>query len=852
MSNSFFNRNAGVGGRGGLSADQKKTATASEAKDILSVGTVYYGVVQEVSANGTYTVEINSPDTRLVEVVLASPIMAGMLGFHDSRVLSVNTEVALVYGNPSFIFATFSNNAPDEKNGSSRSLTWGDAVSATPDAGLVSSSSDAEDKIPGEFDYDNLFGVGIRFLTSLIAMKAGDRAKVECHLLNDMVRIISSQFRHIHGLGDDLIFDYGRPTMERGYTSYRHELMGALQEGGSLFELNGDEIDKSTIDRVHAQARYRYLEYLGFAGDFIHRFVCDPPATLVSLCDRSKGASAIAQARESGRRAGKSWEHFGSDGSYILQSTAEIRFERVTAIPVFYRVESHESPSVTKARRYRELQHEFLKAWDYGSFDGKDAYRTAYQLRLYARWLSRYQAYARALQLDQEYEVPSEAESPTPDWCNAEKDRQTAAPNMGYYEAYSSYSILRDGSQILHCGYGASVVLSNGNVQISAPRHVEIEAAGDIRMYCGGSFFLKARRHIEMSASAGGILMHSFAFLRALCERGSVHLRSDAKTPDAATPDTPKAGVEPAIAPVVLDSAILLETPEGKMAIRSEKQISLTVEGNPDDADSRDEDTHDVVVSTKGSLRVRVRKYVIVAALRDIILSARHLTQKANKWYAEVGEILWGKIQMNPGAGSAQLRRVELESLSAQTSIACKRYRGPQPRPGAAYTGPQHGNHIGELSDDIVWKSEVNQEAQVSLGYTAAARSRPISPWEKTAEDAKWEFLHRTDYYWDHREERRGALVQTLTQQFIAHDNPSFWGGSDHYTTWNWAADRLVVTKRIGDNKIGFGGEAEQFRENGGDNLHSTSDKSARQHGDNAARRSWTTNTVAMHVLKHT
>ena len=658
---------ASAGGSGGLNTDQKKTATASEALDQLSVGTTYTGHVVEVSATNTYTVRLDSPaGAHVSSVVLASAIVSGILGFHDSRVLALGTAVGMAYGSPSFIFAVFPNAPPDKKNGANRSVAWGDPVSRTNDAGRFASTNVAEDLVAGEFDFDNLFGVGIRFLTGLIAMKSGDRAKVECHLYNDMVRIVSQQFRHIHGLGEDLIFDHGRPTLERGYTSYRHELMGKLTESEPLFDLNGDEVDKDSLGRIEQQARHRYLEYMGFVGDFIHRFVCDPPETLVSLSQAATG-----------RRAGKFWDHIGSDGSYMMQSCSEIRFERVTKIPVFHRKASHESNKTTKARRYRELKRDFVKSWNYGSYDAKDAYRTAYQLRLYARWLTRYQAFARALQLDLEYDIQSEEESPTPDWNNAEADREAANPDLDYYEAYSSFSILRDGSQVLHDGYGSSAVFSNGNVQVSASRHLELEAGGDIRVSCS-SFFLKARRHIELSASAGGIILHCFAFMRALCEKGSIHLRSDAKPPGVGAPDEPKANVEPPIPLVVLDAAILLESAEGKTALRSQKQVSIAVEGPPEDPDSRDDDECDIILSTRGSIRGKAQKFVILGAAKDIITSCRNWAVKVSKWYGDVGEILWDKFFLRPKAGDIQVRRLEVQSMVAQGSILAS-YRGPVP-----------------------------------------------------------------------------------------------------------------------------------------------------------------------------
>ena len=809
---------------------------------MLTVGMVYTGKVQAVSSINTYTVKLDAPSGQVIAgALLGSTVTNGILGFRDSRVLSVDTAVAVAYGNPSFIFSGLPSDPPDKKNGHKRSTIWGDPVSKVGDAGRTGSTNIPEDLVAGEFDYDNLFGVGIKFLTSLIAMKAGDRAQIECHLLNDMVRIVSQQFRHIHGLGDDLIFDHGRPTLERGYTSYRHELMGKLKESDALFELKGDKIKKESVGRIKAMARYRYLEFMGFAGDFIHRFVCDPPEMVFQL---SSG--------NSGMRAGKAWEHFGSDGSYTLQSTAEIRLERVARIPVMYRKDSHESPKITKARRYRELELDLLKSWDYGSIAGKDAYRTAYQIRLYARWLTRFQAFSRALQLDSEYAVPSETAGPDPDWNNAEVDRTAANKDLDYFEAYSSYSILRDGSQVIHDGYGSSAVFSNGNVQISAARHLELEAAGDIRITCS-SFFLKARRHIEMSASAGGIILHSFAFLRALCEKGSIHLRSDAKLLGAASPDSPKGGVTPPIQPVILESAILLEAVEGRTAVRSAKQISLSVEGSPTDPDSREEREADIILATNGSVRVRAGKYFIVGAVRDIITSSRHWAMKVSKWYGDVKEIKWDKFFLNPKSGMLQARVCEVDSLVAQDSIAGPLHPHLLPQGSKVPVGA-HSNHISVRGADIVWKDAEppDDNAEVSLDFTVEAKAKKISPWELGAPDAKWEFLGDTDYYWDSREERKGALIQTLTQQHILRDKPELWGSTDNYDSWSWHGDTLRVTKRTGINRVGFGGNAHMFFEAHGDDLHRKNGKSAKDCGDNAKNRSWTTNTeISMRLLKH-
>jgi hypothetical protein len=391
------------------------------------------------------------------------------------------------------------------------------------------------------------------------------------------------------------------------------------------------------------------------------------------------------------------------------------------------------------------------------------------------------------------------------------------------------------------------VVLSNGNVQVSASRHLELEAAGDIRMAAGGSIFVKARRHIELSATAGGLILHSFAFFRALCEKGSLWLRSDADPADTA----PKSDGMPE--PEILDSAILIESARGRTALRSEKQISLTVDGAPAESEDLAEDTADIVLATRGSVRARAGRHVILGSVRDLITSSRAWVSKASKWYGDFGDLAWDRFFLSPKGGLLQVDRLDTKVLRAEIGIEGPE-QGPIPVEDARVSVGPHHNHIRILKEDAIqWRveEEPSEEAQASIDFGSQARSLPISPWEKGAQNANWGFMKDTVYYWDAREERRGALVQSLTQQYITYDAPALWGGTDHYEEWNWKADRLTITKRVGENKLGFGGNATQYRAGNGGNaedLHKPSNKAPGSLG--YEKPEWTTNVVTFRILK--
>jgi len=412
-----------------------RAAEASGRKDAekAAAAGVYVGEVSGRQADGTYSVVISDPKMDLTGVRLALPIFGGMLGVNVNSHLPPDTKVAVAYGRPSFIIARLPDNNPDWKNAKSRSLVDGDEQSA-PSGVTADNFSDApEDLIEGEVEIGNLHGVAIDFLTTIMRLRAGDLAAVECHLINDMVRIISRQFRHISGLGEDLMFDHGRPTMERMWSSYRHEVMGVLDEKQPFADLNGDEVDDASLQekRILGLGRHRFREFVGFAGDFIHSFISDPPGTIVKL---AKGQAAAG--------AGKSWFHRNSDGSVILQSVSDIRLERVTRIPVPVRVEPHEDPAVTTKRAYDELDSEYLKLpTAINPVDPADAFQAAYHIRTYSRWLARYHSLVRMIQLSDEYEIPSEADTPEPNITNGEADRAKANPKTTYIDTYACMTI---------------------------------------------------------------------------------------------------------------------------------------------------------------------------------------------------------------------------------------------------------------------------------------------------------------------------------------------------------------------------------------------------------------------------
>jgi hypothetical protein len=262
--------------------------------------------------------------------------------------------------------------------------------------------------------------------------------------------------------------------------------------------------------------RWRFSQYVGWLGDFLHIFVTDPPTVLGEIA----GANY---------RSGKARIHAGSDGTILMQSVAEIVLERVIRIPVPIPAENMDDPEKWTKEQIATLDASFLKnKWNKGSDLPKDICQTIYQMREYSRYLSQYATLARFLQLQEKgmFTVPSESNTPEPDWTNKEKDRQGAVTPL-FYDAYACIRIMRDGSILVLSGDGCSIVMSRGNVRASAVRTLTLEAGADMEFVAGRNMFFRAKNDMQFAADRG-IIFHAVGWIKQLCTKGVIWLRSEA------------------------------------------------------------------------------------------------------------------------------------------------------------------------------------------------------------------------------------------------------------------------------------------------------------------------------------
>jgi len=798
--------------------NDRAVSTGEQSKRQLVPNTIHTGLVISISEDGTYAVDLDDIDQTVEGCVNMATVATGLLGFSIKTTIPAGSRVAVICGSTNFISNVIPQGRPDSQ-GDSRKAVAGDDLAVANLAGLTRGDAPPQDFLEGEIELSNMHGVALTMLQSIAQLKAGESAKIEAHLQNDMIRMIARSFHYLNSLGEEYSWSNGRGNEETLLTGYDHELMGLENEEDERFPMKGDEPDLEGIDRVETVIRARYQRYCGMVGDFIHKIVCDPVQGLGEMAQEAlaSGKSAIQQ-------------HL--DGTVIIQSVAEIAIERVTKIPVPVRLKHREDPEVLE-NLWKDLDKSFLKIWDYGNEDGSEMYRTAYQLRAYARWLSRAQGYARLAQRAEigEYHIPTEDETPDPEYTNLEKDREDENPTVFYDERYSTIRIMRDGSIVLHDAYGSAVVMSNGNVQVSAARNLELEAAGDVKIVAGQSILMKARRDVEIVATVGGMILKARTWWKGLCEWGSMVFRSDAVNTDRGDeePTPENEGEDPK--PEVLPFAIYFDAPKSQISLRADSRISMNVEGSPyaDSSGGTDETKNTsasvVSASRSGGVYLQGRKDIVLATPEDIDLGCRYLTAAGSALYYRFGEYDF-KNGIYVSGKTLHVQTIKVNSVQAKGSIQGPKIPGPSPG------GGQHFNHIQEVGDVEIEEGE--DEEAIKQRNETAALPRSYRDIYGGSNEPKLTFPSKDDYYWDPAEEETGAQIETLTQQWIINDDPDP-GKGNGWGDWQWAGERLKFDLRV-DTPLLYGAELEHYQSTDGESLREPSQKGP---GDQSTEADW-------------
>ncbi len=793
----------------------------------IEVGKVYTGVITATyHGDNLYTVDIDGIKTQL-SCTWAAGIFSPLLGIRTKYYPTLNTRVAVLStgGAVNWIISTAPNEIYDYAAAAANSMVEMQLSDLELEPykqkfkGAAQNVTKPNDLLEGEFDISNNLGVAVQFLTTMVRLKASERAKVEASLMDDMVRIVSETFKHFSAFGDYQIYNDGRLNVRFDGTSYEHESFGKLTNQEPLVELDDKKVDfQKTFTET---GRWRFSEYIGFLGDFIHTFVTEPSSTLAAIAE-----DAI--------RPGKARMQMHSDGSILMQSVADIALERVCRVITPTEKRRQDDPEGVKKDEFNQLNKEYLKIWNYGK-DMSKAHYTAYQLRQYARWLSCYHSFARFHQLDKDWAMPLETDEPTThSWHNQEKDVEQA--NEGQetlYDVYATVRIMRDGSILVMDGYNSAISMVRGNIQMSSVRHIELDAAGDIRINAGQNIYMKARRNIELTAVTGGLTLKARAWWKALCEWGTIWIKSDAvdlskeaaPSPDDATQD-PK--------PEIHAGAIFLDASKGQTVLQSERRITINTIGSATSAEDIKDTTASVVIQSRNQdVRMIGKRHAVVKSEGQnngkIIFDAaqaKAIVVKAQKFLCSVLEMFDINRILTLKGNSLSVSDVRCKSAHVEKNLTGPKNPGKQEPNNCCFV--PHGEHVQLFNGNSPVTLATASDVQELTNYNTAsvsevnphedAQDPPDGPdWAYTAEDKKFD---DSGYENDPTDDE---VFQPMAQQRLSEPFADAFIDKSGYDSWDWEEDnKLKEGKRTNTSSRPFpGANSQEKKFDAGQSLHS-------------------------------
>lgn len=712
--------------------------TKGAQRGALSPGLAYPGRVTAVGDN-LYTVQVDDSSQPIANCRCMLGLFAGLLGYRTTLKLGLGDRVMVVVGSPSYIIATGGRDVADRQNPDSRTHTgYGLAAGATP-IGPDRTHTPPNDMVSGEFEIANLMGMAFVAAQGMMALKAGDRAKLEVFLTDGLVRLVSENYRHHSALGDLEIYNDGRLNCVFNGTSYAHEAMGAKKASDEpSVKLKGNQVDMSSEKAAIETGRWRFSSYVGWLGDFIHAFVTDPH-------------EAAAEIGAEGWRSGRSSLWQGNDGSLLVQTCGgEIAFEKVIRILVpRQKVRPNDS---TGDAEFDALEERWNAMWKTRPEKTCDA---AFQLREYARWFSQTHALARFRQASKDWEVPKESDVPAPSPFNMEGDREAVQADTVMVESYATIRIMRDGSIVVRSASGNAIAMAGLDMWVSATRNLHLEAGGDIRVVAGRNFLVKARRSVELIAVKGGITFFAKTWWKALCTQGSVWLRSDADT-EASEPPTPDAPEDPVAE--VLPHGVYLHASRGRTLLRSNKEVRVKIDSAPvDDAD----DSCSFTVDTAGDFRARAARNIEIVTRSGYIAiaAAKAMTIRCRSFLLRASFVDFCR-SLTLVKGEWSTARMSFDLLKAQTIQG-----GPAGMivPEGSRVG-RHENHVQLLQknpDGSPWRRpQPDVEDLEPWKVAEAAVNKQLPPVFHTGVKPQWGFETQDTYTFTEEDH-----YETLTQQ---------------------------------------------------------------------------------------
>lgn len=376
-------------------------------------------------------------------------------------------------------------------------------------AAVISDPLKPHDVVDGEYVVANEFGVLLGLYQQIANLKASELAQIQCHLLDDLVRVISHNFQHYSSIGEYNIYHDGKRLMaEFGATHKPAETYGkpATQgdtpQGGATFKDVGkydktDDPDYYTInDDERIKAIERFKIFLGSVGDFLHIFLTKPDDEAVRYLAADKPTTTPD--------TGLCDFHIGTDGGLHMRSVKEVFIEKSNWIRVPIRQAAPDDPEGDDAET---LDYEEKKKFEFSKdfkFKG-NPFNYGQQIRDYVAYVNEKLGYQNFKSHEKDFFVPDDiSEEKTLDSID-KVDKETRLDLKEYKLKTAGIYLMPNGGITIRDAWNSAIIMEGGNISIQPAKDLFLQPLRNLVGKVGGNMNLAAKKQVDLSTTEESI-----------------------------------------------------------------------------------------------------------------------------------------------------------------------------------------------------------------------------------------------------------------------------------------------------------------------------------------------------------
>lgn len=532
----------------------------------ISLDSVFFVAVVVTSVPGTHAITViresyggvEEPDAGMnMQGILITSHLTPYLGFSDGWLPQPGTRVLCASDSAGtcFILGAIPVPTPKFKSLMARAMlgagsTRDEEANAkghefhTP---LILDMVRPSDVVDGEYVMSNEFGVLLGLYQQLANLKGSELAQVQCHLIDDLVRVISHNYQHYTAAGEHNVYHDGKSIMvEYGAThmpaeSYGCPAVNSELGSGESIQIDGPPTvdDSSDFYKIAENEQLKAVERLkifaGRLGDFLNMFVVRPDPNEQRYLDPGK--------RPNKPDTGLSNIRLATDGGIHCRSVKEIFLEKTQWIRVPLRTAAPDDPKADDAESLSYENKEPFNFNDGYSYAG-NPFNYSLQLRDYAAYVNEKLAYKNFKTHEKDFYVNDSIGKETPLGAVNKIDPQTQLKLSPYVLRTAGIYLMPNGGITLRDAWNSAIVMEGGNIYLQPTKDLLTQPMRHAITKAGGSVNIACKKHLDFSSTEEGLRIKTEKSQYLFTEKGGIVLQSRGNADNTGNPNPEEKAID--------------------------------------------------------------------------------------------------------------------------------------------------------------------------------------------------------------------------------------------------------------------------------------------------------------------